>query len=138
MTQPWTIKDIQKSPVAHLNGHLFEKPKVNQKEKFSKQKYWINFRLEEFARDNDLVLKLEHRFDEVRKWRFDWCFEEIKLAIEYEGVFSKKSRHTTVKGFTGDADKYNAAQRLGWNVLRYTALNYLDLILDLEKFKTNQ
>jgi hypothetical protein len=131
----WTLKDIEKSPVAHLNTHLLEKTKVKQKEKYSKQKYWINFRLEEFARENDLVLKTEHRFDEVRKWRFDWCLDEIKLAVEYEGVFSKKSRHTTVKGFTGDTDKYNAAQQLGWTVLRYTAINYLDLMIDLNNYK---
>lgn len=129
----WKIDDIKKSPVAAINQHLFEKTaeKVPAKEKYSKEKYWINYRLEEFAREHNLELTPEHRFHETRKWRFDWCFTEIKLAIEYEGIFSKKSRHTTVKGYSGDIDKYNAAQSDGWKVLRYTASNYHNLTLDL-------
>ena len=130
----WTLKDIEKSPVASINQHLFGKPKV-KREKYSKEKYWINFRLEEFAREHGLELKTEHRFDEVRKWRFDWAIPELMIAVEYEGIFSKKSRHTTAKGFTGDAEKYNKAQQLGWKVYRYTAINYNDLSIDLITIK---
>lgn len=47
------------------------------------------------------------------------AFLDKKLAIEYEGIFGGgKSRHTTVSGYTGDVEKYNAAQSLGWTVLR--------------------
>lgn len=133
----WSLKDIEASPVAHLNKHLFEKEpgKKVVKEKYTKEKYWINFRLDQFAKENNLELKKEHSFHPDRKWRFDWAFPELKMAYEYEGIFSAKSRHTTAKGFTGDADKYNAAQELGWRVIRYTAMNYTDLTLQLINLK---
>jgi hypothetical protein len=60
------------------------------------------------------------------------------IGIEYEGVFSEKSRHTTVAGFSEDCRKYNLAIANGWRVLRYTALNYLELYTDLEKIIENQ
>lgn len=71
-------------------------------------------------------------FHPSRKWRFDIAIPERKIAIEYEGIFSAKSRHTSVKGFTGDCDKYNAAQLLGWIVLRYTAKNYKNFFNDIK------
>jgi very-short-patch-repair endonuclease len=58
---------------------------------------------------------------ETRRFRFDYAMPEIKLAIEYEGIFSAKSRHTTVAGFMRDAVKYNEATILGWRVIRITA-----------------
>ena len=63
----------------------------------------------------------EHKFHPARKFRFDYAFLDKKLAIEYEGIFSAKSRHTTVTGFMRDAEKYNEAMLLGWRVLRITA-----------------
>ena len=83
----------------------------------------------------------EYRFDTVRKFRFDWAIPSLKISIEYEGVFSAKSRHTTVSGFSEDCTKYNLAIANGWKVLRYTAINYKDLYTDLEKLlkaKINQ
>ena len=41
-----------------------------------------------------------------------------KIAIEYEGIVADKSRHTNIKGYTEDSNKYNEAQKLGWKVLR--------------------
>ena len=88
----------------------------------------------------ELVLKLfgkpyetEYKFHPERKWRFDFAIPELKVGIEYEGLISEKSRHTTVTGFTNDAEKYNAAQAIGWRVLRYTALNYRNLGKDLNE-----
>ena len=66
----------------------------------------------------------EHKFHEERKWRFDIAIPSMKVAIEYEGIMSRKSRHTTVTGYTKDCEKYNAATIAGWMVLRYNALNY--------------
>lgn len=73
----------------------------------------------------------ENRFTELRRFRFDLAVVDLKLAIEYEGLMSGKSRHTTVTGFTQDTDKYNLAQAKGWTVLRYTTLNYKNFELDL-------
>lgn len=68
----------------------------------------------------------------LKDWRFDWAFPEQKIAVEYEGIVTSKSRHTTLKGYTGDCEKYNSAMKLGWKVFRYTALNYKDVTKDLE------
>ena len=57
-----------------------------------------------------------------RRWRFDYAWPHRgKVALEYEGLHSRKSRHTTVKGYEGDCEKYNAAALLGWRVFRVTA-----------------
>lgn len=73
----------------------------------------------------------EFMFHPTRKWRFDFAIPSLKIAAEYEGLMSTKSRHTTITGFTGDTEKYNAAVIHGWKVLRYTAMNYKNLHADL-------
>jgi len=67
--------------------------------------------------------KREYCFHPVRKWRLDWAFPEIKLAIEYEGMafHGGKSRHTAISGFTGDCEKYNELALAGWMLLRFNA-----------------
>lgn len=82
--------------------------------------------IKQWALNNGQRLVIEHTFHPTRKWRFDYAFPELMVAIEYEGLFSasKKSRHTTIKGFTEDAEKYNEAAILGWRILRITALDY--------------
>lgn len=80
----------------------------------------------------------EYKFHPTRKWRFDIAIPEHKLAIEYEGIFGGKSRHTTVKGFSTDCSKYNAGSALGWTVLRYTAKNFTNVVSDVEKFFKNK
>ena len=82
-------------------------------------------------REIKLVLQLmkvdfvsEYKFHETRQWRFDIAIPSLKIAIEYEGIMSRKSRHTTVTGYTKDCEKYNAATIAGWRVLRYNAINY--------------
>ena len=63
----------------------------------------------------------EHTFAKPRRWRFDFAWPAIKVAVEYEGIFSAKSRHTTPTGYSGDAEKYSTAAALGWCVIRVTA-----------------
>ena len=89
-------------------------------------------------REIKLVLQLmkvdfvsEYKFHETRQWRFDIAIPSLKIAIEYEGIMSRKSRHTTVTGYTKDCEKYNAATIAGWRVLRYNAINYQSLGDDL-------
>lgn len=82
---------------------------------------------------NNIPYCTEYRFHDVRKFRFDVALPMLKLAFEYEGVMSEKSRHTSVTGYTRDATKYNLAQQLGWNVHRYTTLNYKQFESDLKE-----
>ena len=62
----------------------------------------------------------EFRFHDVRRWRFDWCFADARLAIEVEGgAFLKEgSRHTRGAGFREDLMKYAEAAILGYRVIR--------------------
>lgn len=71
----------------------------------------------------------EHRFKPGRRWRFDFAWPDIKLAVEVEGTTSygknkngtmKLGRHQTATGVAADCEKYNEAVLLGWAVLRFT------------------
>jgi very-short-patch-repair endonuclease len=62
----------------------------------------------------------EYRFDEVRRWRFDFCWPEFKLAVEVEGLLPEGGRHQRMAGYEKDLDKLNAAAAAGWQVLRFT------------------
>ncbi|WP_417867978.1 hypothetical protein [Xanthomarina gelatinilytica] len=134
----WTRKDIEKTK---LGNNLHDIPKKNTTignsgikiEKKSIEKEYIKAILWMFKRDGiipDYVAELE--FHEVRNFRFDWAIPSMKIAIEYEGIFSKKSGHTTVMGYTKDCIKYNLATLEGWKVLRYTAKNYKEISNDLK------
>lgn len=58
-------------------------------------------------------------FDE-RKWRFDFAWCDIMLAVEVEGGTWSGGRHIKPKGFENDCEKYNQAAILGWLVIRVT------------------
>ena len=106
---------------------------IPTKKKQHKIKEWIELNLEYWCEAHRLKLETEFMFDPERLWRFDFAVRKKKIAWEYEGLMSKKSRHTTIGGFTGDAEKYNEAAAHGWRVIRYTAKNYKQLITDLNK-----
>ena len=60
----------------------------------------------------------EHRFDAVRRWRFDIAWPDRLFAVEVEGgnwIGGHAGRR-----FEADMDKYNAAALAGWRVLRFT------------------
>lgn len=75
----------------------------------------------------------EYQFAKPRKFRFDHALVEQKIGIEYDGIISAKSRHTSISGFTRDCEKTNLAAVNGWRVLRYTALNYHQVKTDLDQ-----
>jgi very-short-patch-repair endonuclease len=69
----------------------------------------------------------EFRFHPTRRWRFDFAYPDIKLAIECEGLTyygnnkdgsMKLGRHQTAKGYQEDLEKYEQALLLGWTVYR--------------------
>jgi very-short-patch-repair endonuclease len=62
----------------------------------------------------------EYRFDQRRKWRFDFAWPEQRVACEVEGGTWANGRHTRGSGFERDCQKYNAAALAGWRVLRFT------------------
>ena len=62
----------------------------------------------------------EFRFHPERRWRFDYCCPDLKIAIEIEGGAFTNGRHTRGKGFIADMEKYNNAVLLGYKLLRFT------------------
>lgn len=60
----------------------------------------------------------EHRFDPIRRWRFDYAWPLEKVALEVEGGVWTGGRHTRGAGFLGDLEKYNTATVAGWRVVR--------------------
>lgn len=73
----------------------------------------------------DLWQVPEHRFDESRRWRFDFAIPTQKLGIEIHGAVWVRGGHTRGQGFQDDREKMNAAQVLGWSVLEFTTQDVL-------------
>lgn len=135
MSTRWTIQDLERIAARGVKVEgiaiktVQKKPKAKQKEAKALQemKQWLcSFKI---------PFESEYRFHEFRKFRFDIALLEHKLAFEYEGIISAKSRHTNMKGYTRDADKYNLAQSMNWRVIRYTALNYRNFLSDLKNME---
>lgn len=62
----------------------------------------------------------EYRFAPPRRWRIDFAFPDVKLAVEIEGGIWIKGGHTRGSGFMKNVEKYNALALLGWRLLRFT------------------
>ena len=66
------------------------------------------------------VPESEYKFHESRKWRFDFAYPSLMIALEVEGGIYNHGRHTRPKGYENDCQKYNTAAMDGWVVLRFT------------------
>ena len=94
---------------------------------------------EDFAlqcRIYSILPEREFKFHPKRKWRFDFAFPDVKIAVEIEGGVWSGGRHTRAGGFTKDCEKYNAAALLGWRVFRFTSDmvtsgNAIDIVLEV-------
>lgn len=73
----------------------------------------------------------EYKFHPLRKWRADYCWPIHKVIVEIEGGAWTQGRHTRGAGFIADMAKYNAAELLGYSVLRYTPQQLGDAMRDL-------
>ena len=73
----------------------------------------------------------EYAFKEGRRWRFDFAFPDLKIAVEIHGAINdfqfkrgkfKKVRgdHLRKEGYTNDRAKVNEAIILGWKVIELT------------------
>ena len=62
----------------------------------------------------------EYKFDDKRKFRFDFYVESngLKVAIELEGGVFIRGRHLRPGGFLRDMEKYNLAASKGILVFR--------------------
>lgn len=66
----------------------------------------------------------EYVFAPPRRFRFDFCWLNYKVAAEMEGGIWSHGAHNRPMHFTSDCDKYNLAAVLGWRVLRFTTEHF--------------
>lgn len=62
----------------------------------------------------------ELRFCPPRRWRFDYAWEDHKIAVEMQGGLWTRGRHSGGTGQVNDMEKFNAAVMCGWRVLQFT------------------
>lgn len=60
----------------------------------------------------------EHRFHHKRRFRFDFAWPDLKIAVEIDGGTWAGGRHTRGAGYHNDCIKFNLAACSGWVVLR--------------------
>jgi hypothetical protein len=133
MSKRWTSKDVAKKGLKVANEPKTLPKAHKQPKKPSKEKTLLKLHLTAWCAKNGFKLVEELKFSKERRFRFDFAVEEIKVGIEYNGIMSEKSRHTSITGYSKDMDKLNLAQLEGWKVLQYTPLNLKELINDLNK-----
>ena len=68
----------------------------------------------------------EYRFAPPRRWRFDFAWPEIRLALEIEGGTWVRGRHNRPGGYAKDLEKYNTATLMEWRLLRFTPAQVTD------------
>lgn len=122
-TEKWTAEQARE----HFKKHPHQP--ANKSKQGDKAKAEIELMLKLFGKP----FEKEVIFHPERKWRFDFSIPSLMVAIEYEGIFSDKSRHTTNTGFMQDCLKYREAAKLGWLVLRYTNKDYKQMSSDLHQ-----
>lgn len=84
----------------------------------------------------------EYRFHKTRKWRFDYAWPQLKVAVEINGGSFVQGRHNRGAALISEYDKLNEAQRLGWVVLQFgtahmknpteVAATVLDVMVDVQ------
>lgn len=62
----------------------------------------------------------EYKFMPNRKFRFDFCFPEKKVAVEIDGGTWNGGRHSRGAGYAADCEKMNFAALFHWRVFRFT------------------
>lgn len=70
----------------------------------------------------------EYRFCPGRKWRFDFAWPQLKVAVEIDGGIFVAGRHSEALGSHNDRTEGNAAAAQGWFLLRYDPLHLREML----------
>ena len=62
----------------------------------------------------------EHVFAPPRRWRFDFAWPDLMVALEVEGGSWIRGGHNRGADFERNAEKYNEAALQGWLLIRVT------------------
>lgn len=65
----------------------------------------------------------QHTFFPSRKWRFDFFWPDLNLAVEIQGF---GPGHNSREGMYNDANKHNAAMSKGYDIIYFTGKHLLD------------
>ncbi|MFB6453740.1 hypothetical protein ACE38W_00590 [Chitinophaga sp. Hz27] len=139
-----TLQQLKQTKVATINQDIITALQQPGKKKQKipvgdcKQVQWMWEQLAIWSRLTGIEVIKEYRFHPVRKFRFDFAVPDLKIGIEYEGLMSEKSGHTTLTGYTKDTEKYNLAAAEGWRAIRFTVKNYIQVIEQLEKLISDE
>lgn len=69
---------------------------------------------------------MQHRFHPVRKWRWDFSWNEEKLAVEIQGGSYIHGGHNRAGPQQKDYEKQRAAVSMGWRVLPFNTADMRD------------
>jgi hypothetical protein len=96
------------------------------KRKTSEAQIWLVDYLTERYDKRDV--RVEHRFYDGRRWRFDIALVGLirKYGFEIEGGLYVKGAHVRGQHYESDMEKYNTAAALGWKVFRFTPKQVLN------------
>lgn len=67
----------------------------------------------------------EYRFAPPRRWRFDFCWPQLLLAVEQDGGIWVQGRHNRGSGYIKDLAKFNEAARLGYRVFKFQPKDFI-------------
>lgn len=59
----------------------------------------------------------EHQFEPGRRWRFDFAWPALRIAVEVQGGIWNGGRHTRGAALKQEWEKLNTAAARGWRIL---------------------
>lgn len=145
MTNRWKSSDIKGQNLIKGPNGIYRKVSSAPVKKKKKVKYkpqakvnvdpkpFIKFALIAFTKRTGIEHQDEYKFLEDRNFRADHAIPSKRILCEYEGLQSERSGHTTLLGYTKDTEKYKLASQAGWEIWRYTVLNFTSIVDDLNK-----
>ena len=116
MTSSYSIAEYKKMISASKPKRVSKRPKAKGEKVQSEGEVILATAL----RALKIEFEQEFQFHPTRKWRADFHLKGRKILVEVEGGIWSNGRHTRVKGYLGDLEKYNAATMMDYQVIRFS------------------